>query len=123
MPIDGKEKLKSRNRRRRRVRKKVFGVPDRPRLSVFRSNCHIYAQLIDDLSGKTVAQASSLDSDCRTGKANGSDRASAEKVGSLIARRAQDLNLKKVVFDRNGYLYHGRLKALADSARKEGLLF
>lgn len=123
MPLDGKGKLKARDRRRRRVRKKVLGVPDRPRLSVFRSNRHIYAQLIDDLSGRTVAQASSLDPDCRTGKAHGSDRGTAEKVGSLIAKRAQDLNLKKVVFDRNGYQYHGRVKALADSARQEGLLF
>jgi large subunit ribosomal protein L18 len=118
-----KDKLIARKRRHLRVRKKVLGTHERPRLSVFRSSKHIYVQLIDDMMSKTIAAASSLDSECRGKKKRGSDRETAGIVGSILAKRAQAIKIKRVVFDRNGYLYHGRVKALADGARKEGLIF
>jgi large subunit ribosomal protein L18 len=121
--LDVKEKSESRKRRHRRVRKTVVGTPARPRLSVFRSNRQIYVQLIDDYSGKTLAAASSLDPECQKGKKAGSDKETATRVGTLIAKRALAKDLKEVVFDRNGYLYHGRVKALADGARQAGLIF
>ena len=119
--------LKSRDasqHRARRVRtrlKKVAGG-ERPRLSVFRSNKNIYAQVIDDARGLTLAAASSLESGESTPE-KGSDRGAAEAVGRLIATRAQEKGVKDVVFDRGGYLYHGRVKALADAAREAGLNF
>ncbi len=114
-----KRRQKMRRRRHRRVRRKIFGSPERPRLSVFRSNRHIYAQLIDDLAGRTLAAASSAELD-----ANGlSKTEQAEKVGELLAGRAREKNIEKVVFDRGGYLYHGRVKALAEGARKGGMQF
>jgi large subunit ribosomal protein L18 len=116
-------KSKARIRRHHHVRKKVFGTLERPRLSVFRSGKHMYAQLIDDLDGKTLAGASTLDKDFGKGKSGHSNREAASRVGSIIAKRALTLNFKKVVFDRNGYLYHGRVKALAEAARLEGLIF
>mgnify|MGYP001080119055 CR=1 FL=1 len=105
--------------RKRRTRSKIKGTPERPRLSVFRSNIHIYVQLIDDLSGKTIASASSLE--FRNEKMRGIDK--ARKVGELISQRALEKGIKKVVFDRGGYKYHGRIKELAESARKGGLEF
>ena len=104
-----------------RVRKKVTGVADKPRLSVFRSNTDIYVQLIDDASGKTIASASSRDKDIAAQKATKSEK--SKLVGSAIARKASDLGITVVKFDRGGYLYHGRVKAVADGAREGGLQF
>ena len=110
---------KVRVRRHRRVRRKVMGMPDRPRLTVFRSNKGIYAQIIDDLESTTIVSASSLDV-----KESGINKSQvAEKVGELLASRAKEKNIEKVVFDRGGYLYHGRVKALADGTRKGGIQF
>jgi large subunit ribosomal protein L18 len=108
-----------RARRHKRVRKHVFGTADRPRLVVFRSNRGIAAQLVDDSAGKTLAAASSLNA--RDAKGTKSDQAAA--VGKLLAQNAKKAGVKAVVFDRGGYLYHGRVKALADAAREGGLEF
>jgi len=113
----------SRKIRHQRVRKKVFGSPSRPRLCVFRSLNHIYAQIIDDSVSKTIVSVSTLDSQIKGTVEKRTKSQTSELVGSLIARRALDKGIKTVVFDRGGYLYHGRVKALAESARKEGLLF
>ena len=102
----------------RRIRRKVAGVPERPRLAVHYSNKNVYAQVIDDVSGKTLCQASSLDKEFEKAGAN---VATAEKVGKLIAERAKDAKIEEVVFDRGGHLYHGKVKALADAAREAGL--
>jgi large subunit ribosomal protein L18 len=110
-----------RKKRHKHVRRRVFGTPERPRLNVFRSNKHIYAQLIDDEKGVTLASASSLDKSL--GLEKGSDVEAAKKVGAAIAERALEKGFTKVVFDRGGYLYHGRVKALADAAREKGLEF
>ena len=107
-----------RERTRRRLRRAANG---RPRLSVFRSSKHIYAQIIDDRAGRTLAAASSLDPELRTGLKTGADIAAAGAVGKLIAERAKAAGVAKVVFDRGGYLFHGRVKALADAARAGGL--
>jgi large subunit ribosomal protein L18 len=108
-------------RRAQRVRTRLKAVGDgRPRLSVFRSNKNIYAQIIDDAQGVTLAHASSLE---EAGPEKGADRAAAEAVGKLIAARAKEKGVTDVVFDRGGYLYHGRVKALADAAREAGLNF
>jgi large subunit ribosomal protein L18 len=112
------EKVRSRTRRHRRVRKKVVGTPDRPRLAVFRSNRHIYAQVIDDVAGKTVAAASS------TVTKKGDDPvAKAKAVGLELASRAKQAGVSTVAFDRGGFMYHGRVKALAEGAREGGLQF
>lgn len=103
------------------IRKTISGTAVTPRLSVFRSNTDIYAQLIDDVAGKTLAAASSRDKDIVAQKANKSEK--SKLVGQAIARKAVDLGLKTVVFDRSGYLYHGRVKQLADGAREQGLVF
>jgi large subunit ribosomal protein L18 len=116
------DRNKKRKQRHLRVRKKVFGTPERPRLNVFRSSRHIYAQLIDDTKGVTLASASTLDKELRD-KVNGGTVEAAHQVGLLIAKRAVEKGYKKVVFDRGGYLYHGRVKALADGAREGGLDF
>ncbi|WP_421709332.1 50S ribosomal protein L18 [Algihabitans sp.] len=117
-------KSKVLRRRARRVRndlsKKARG---RPRLSVFRSSKHIYAQVIDDAQGVTLAAASSLDKDLRPQLKTGADRAAAEAVGKLLAERAKSKGVEQVVFDRGAYIYHGRVKALADAARTGGLNF
>ncbi|MHC4916092.1 MAG: 50S ribosomal protein L18 [Planctomycetota bacterium] len=117
-------KLSGRPRRHRRVRKKVSGGPDKPRLCVFRSQQHIYAQLIDDVAGKTLAAAGSTSPDLKKelGK-KGRDMSAAELVGKLIAERAKARKVECVVFDRAGYKYHGRVKQLAEAARKAGLKF
>ena len=113
-------KLVGRARRKLRIRKKISGTPERPRLTVFRSNKQIYAQVVDDAAGATLAQAGSL-------KIETSDEANksqvAEQVGQAIAQACLDKGIKQVVFDRNGYIYHGRVKALAEGARKGGLEF
>ena len=111
----------SRIRRHRRVRKKVQGTPERPRLSVFRSRRHISAQLIDDLNGVTLASASTLEADLRS--QSGGNVEAARSVGTLIAQRALDTGVTAAVFDRGGYRYHGRVAGLADAARKTGLEF
>lgn len=110
-----------RKRRHARIRTKISGTSERPRLSVYRSNKHIYAQLIDDLSGVTLASASTLDPEFK-GEASSNVEA-AKQVGELIAKRAVDKGYKSVVFDRGGYLYHGRVQALAEAAREAGLEF
>jgi large subunit ribosomal protein L18 len=121
--LKAKSRLISRKRRHRRVRVKISGTPQRPRLNVFRSSKNIYAQVIDDSSGVTLVAASSLDPELRTGQPYGGNREAARKVGTLIARRAVDKGIKDVVFDRGGYLYHGRVKELAEGAREGGLNF
>ncbi|MEK9795042.1 MAG: 50S ribosomal protein L18 [Hyphomicrobiales bacterium] len=114
--------LDSKTKRKLRVRRALKKNKDqRPRLSVFRSSKNIYAQIIDDVNGKTLASASTLEKDLR--KTNGSDVKAAENIGKLIAERSIKAGVEKVVFDRSGYLYHGRVKALADSARENGLQF
>jgi large subunit ribosomal protein L18 len=111
-------------RRSHRVRQSLRRAANgRLRLSVFRSSKHIYAQVIDDAAGKTVVAASSLEEDLKGSLAKGSDREAAQAVGKLIATRAIEAGVKDVVFDRGGYLYHGRVKALADAAREAGLNF
>ena len=110
-----------RERRKRGLRRRLFGVPARPRLSVFRSAKHMYAQIIDDLSGRTLASASTKDKSVEV--SYGGNIAAAERVGELLATRAKEAGVEAVLFDRNGYLYHGRVKALADGARKGGLQF
>lgn len=111
-------KLERRIKIKTRVRGKVYGTSECPRLSVFRSNKQIYAQVIDDVAGKTLATASSLKIEDKLPK-----KEIAAKVGELIAKSAKDAGIEKVAFDRNGYLYHGRVKELADAARKGGLKF
>ena len=113
-------KLEGRERRKLRVRKKISGTTARPRLTVFRSNKQIYAQVVDDTSGATLASATSLKLEAAA-EANKSQV--AEQVGEAIAKVCKDKGITTVVFDRNGYIYHGRVKALADGARKGGLLF
>ena len=114
----------STERRQARVRRAVkAGANGRPRLSVFRSSKHIYAQIIDDLKGGTVAAASSMEKTMRDGGKTGANIDAAKAVGKLVAERAKDKGVKEVVFDRGRYLYHGRVKALADAAREGGLSF
>ncbi len=110
----------ARSRRHSRVRKRVRGTEARPRLAVYRSNRYIYAQVIDDVGGRTLAAASSLETELRSGSLN---VGTATKVGSLVATRAKDAGVSAVVFDRGGFKFHGKIKALADAAREEGLEF
>jgi large subunit ribosomal protein L18 len=112
-----------RRRVRYRIRKKLSGTAGRPRLAVFRSEKHIYAQAIDDASGRTVAHASSRDASIRAGSPSGSNVAAAKVVGAAIAERLKQKGIETVVFDRGGFLYHGRVKALAEAAREAGLKF
>ena len=115
-----KEKQAKLKRRQRRVRGKVSGTPQRPRLRVTRSNAHIYAQIIDDVSATTLVSASSLEAEVTE---NGGNVQGAQAVGKLVGKRALDAGITRVVFDRGGNLYHGRVKALADGAREAGLEF
>ena len=117
------DKHEARKRRHERVRKKVRGTSDCPRLCVSRSLNHMYAQVIDDGSGSTIAGASTLDGEIKADLANKTKTQRAELVGSLIAKRAQSKGISQVVFDRGGFKYHGRVKALADAARGAGLRF
>jgi large subunit ribosomal protein L18 len=117
------ERNKARQRRHLRVRKKISGTAERPRLSVFRSAKHIYAQLIDDDRGVTLVSASTLDKELAGQIKNGGNVEAARKVGELLAKRAVAKGVVKVVFDRGGYLYHGRIRALAEAAREAGLEF
>jgi len=116
-------KLEGRERRKARIRKRISGTSERPRLSVFRSARHIYAQVIDDSTGVTLAHASTLSKDLKGTLEEDNKTAAAKKVGALIAKICKSKKIDKVVFDRNGYLYHGRVKALADAAREAGLKF
>ena len=113
----------ARLKRHKRVRKHVNGVPERPRLVVFRSLSHIYAQVIDDSSGHTLVSASTLDTELRSQFAGLAKTEQAREVGKLLAARARGQGITEVVFDRGGYKYHGRVKALADAAREGGLAF
>jgi large subunit ribosomal protein L18 len=117
------DKRSARFRRHRRVRKKVFGTPERPRLCVFKSIKHIYAQIIDDENGLTLVTASTLSSDLRAKISGGNNAEAAKAVGEVIGRKAVEKDITNVVFDRGGYLYHGRVKALAEAAREAGLSF
>jgi large subunit ribosomal protein L18 len=121
MQVKTKEQIRARIRAR--IRKKLSGTPERPRLAVFRSQSHIYAQLIDDSVGRTLCAASSLDQELRAEMKRGATVRAAQAVGKLIAQRAQEKGHSAVVFDRGGFLYHGRVKALADAAREGGLKF
>lgn len=110
-------------KRHARVRKDVFGTPEKPRLCVFRSNSNISAQIIDDVNGVTLVSASSLDKELKAEIANGGNKEAAAKVGKAVGERALAKGIKQVAFDRGGYLYHGRVKELADDAREAGLEF
>ena len=122
MTTIAKKRREGRLRRHRRVRKKVHGTAARPRLAVYRSNRHLSAQLIDDDSGRTIVSASSLEEDFRKQQAGG-NVAAATAVGTLVAQRAKAAGITSVVFDRGGFLYHGRIAAIADAARAAGLEF
>jgi large subunit ribosomal protein L18 len=117
------ERTESRRRIRSRIRRRVRGSVERPRLAVFKSGKHIYAQVIDDASGATVAHASSLDASLKGEKKAGSNRETAARVGTLVAERAKQKGVARVVFDRGGYIYHGKIRALAEAARQGGLEF
>src|SRR5438309_1441338 len=118
--IQKEEKKEIRARVHRRIRRKLAGTTERPRLAVFRSVAHIYAQVIDDSAGKTLVSASSVG---KSSKASGGNLGAAKAIGKLVAERAKEKGISSVVFDRGGYLYHGRVKALADAARAAGLEF
>jgi len=118
-----KEKLRKRTRRHLRIRRKVVGTAERPRLSVYRSLKHIYCQIINDIEGKTLVAASTQSPDLRTQIKYGGNAAAAEIVGKKIAEEAKNKGITKVVFDKGGYKYHGRIKALAEAARKYNLSF
>lgn len=119
--VTKKSRNETRQKRHLRIRKNVSGTTAVPRLNVFRSNANIYAQVIDDVKGVTLVSASSIDKELKL--ANGSNIEAAKQVGALVAKRALEKGVECVVFDRGGYLYHGRVKALADAAREAGLKF
>ena len=118
------EKANARLRKKKHIKQRIFGTPERPRLVVYKSLKHIYAQLVDDVNQKTITGMSSLSKDLQDeiGKAK-NNMQKAEIIGAGIAKKALDLKIDKVVFDRNGYIYHGRVKAIAESARKSGIKF
>jgi large subunit ribosomal protein L18 len=122
MSTNAKGKVEARHRRHRRVRKRVIGTAERLRLSVFRSNRYLYCQIIDDVSGRTLVAASTLEPAIRK-RVKSNSMEAAKALGAALAERAKAANVSAVVFDRGGYLYHGRLKALADAAREAGLNF
>jgi large subunit ribosomal protein L18 len=115
--------LTGRERRKLRIRRKISGGTERPRLSIFRSGRHVYVQVVNDVDGKTLAAASTLSRDLKGSLESDNKTDAAKKVGALIAKICLERKIDKVVFDRNGYLYHGRVKALADAAREAGLKF
>jgi large subunit ribosomal protein L18 len=123
VPVRKLSKDEQRRRIHTRVRTRVTGTPERPRLCVYRSLGHIYAQIIDDRNGRTLVSASSLDKESKKNLKGGGNISSAKAVGKFIAERAKGAGVSKVVFDRGGYKYHGRVKALADAAREAGLQF
>jgi large subunit ribosomal protein L18 len=113
----------ARKRRKKRFQKKIRGTPERPRLCVYRSNKHIYAQIVDDQDTRTLAAVSTLSKELASLADKRATKEAAQKVGELIAKKAKERNIQKVVFDRNGFLYHGRVQAVADAAREAGLEF
>ena len=115
------KKTLARKRRHARIRKKISGTEIKPRLCVYKSNKHIYAQVIDDTKGRTVVSASTIDREIKGTIKTGCNKANATHIGKVIAKRALENGIKNVVFDRGGYIYHGRIKALADAVREEGL--
>ncbi len=117
------DKNKSRQKRHMRLRTKIQGTPDRPRLNVFRSSKHIYAQIIDDATGKTIVSASTVEKGVKADLENTSNIDAAKRIGQLAAERALEKGVSVVVFDRGGFIYHGRVKALAEAAREAGLKF
>jgi large subunit ribosomal protein L18 len=117
------QKTEAREKRKRRIRKKVFGTPERPRLSVFRSAKHMYAQVVDDTTGKTLVHVSTLAKSVKAEAVEVPKSEAAKLVGKAVAEACKAKGIDKVVFDRNGFLYHGRVKALADAAREAGLQF
>jgi large subunit ribosomal protein L18 len=121
MTMDSKKE--ARFKRKQRIRKKVSGTPERPRLSVFRSARHIYAQVVDDTTGRTLVAASSLEAVVRSLPKFESKVAQAQHIGTVVGERALAAGIQRVVFDRNGFIYHGRVKAVSDGARKAGLDF
>ena len=121
--MDSREKIESRLRRKKRIRKKISGTTVKPRLCVFKSLKNMYAQIVDDSTGKVVTGVSTLTAAVKGGIKYGGNVASAKKVGETIAKKALDLGIKEIVFDRNGFKYHGRVKALAEGAREGGLIF
>jgi large subunit ribosomal protein L18 len=123
VPVRKLSKDAHRRRIHARVRTRLAGTPERPRLNVYRSAAHIYVQIIDDRSGRTIVSASSVDKETKKGLKGGGNIASAKAVGKIIAERGKAAGVTQVVFDRGGYKYHGRVKALADAAREAGLKF
>lgn len=121
--IDWSERRRARERRHDRIRKKIFGVPEKPRLSVFKSRRHIYAQIINDLEGRTLVAASTLSPEFRVRAVKGPKAAIAKAVGEILAEKALKADIRRVVFDRGGNKFHGRVKALATGAREKGLTF
>jgi len=114
-------KQQKRIRRHKKIRMKIYGTHERPRLCIFRSNQHVYAQLVDDNKGKVLASVSDRDLKAKLASAKGCEV--AKEVGKLIAKKAKELKVEKIIFDRGGFLYHGRIKALAEGAREEGIKF
>jgi large subunit ribosomal protein L18 len=121
--MKSEERVEARRRVRVRIRHKLRGSTERPRLAVFKSGKHIYAQVIDDANGRTLAHASTLDAVARGEKKSSANLAGAKNVGKLVAERAKQKGVARVVFDRGGYIYHGKVKALAEAAREGGLEF
>ena len=117
------KKNENRKSRHERVRQKVYGTPERPRLNVYRSNNHIYAQIIDDIAGQTLVSASTLDKELKEKLSSTHNKEASKLVGELVGKRALDNGIHEVVFDRGGYIYHGRIKELAEGAREAGLKF
>ena len=121
--VSKESRSKVRAKKHMRIRNRFSGTAERPRLAVFRSNNHVYAQVIDDVAGKTLVSASTLEKDIKAELKNTDDIEAATKIGDVVAKRALEKGIKAVVFDRGGYIYHGKVKALADAAREAGLEF
>ena len=121
--VSKESRQKIRVKKHMKIRNRFSGTAERPRLAVFRSNNHVYAQVIDDVAGKTIVSASTLEKDIKAELKNTDDIEAATKVGDIVAKRALEKGIKAVVFDRGGYIYHGKVKALADAAREAGLEF
>ncbi|MBO4912917.1 MULTISPECIES: 50S ribosomal protein L18 [Butyrivibrio] len=121
--VSKESRQKIRAKKHMKIRNRFSGTAERPRLAVFRSNSHVYAQVIDDVAGKTIVSASTLEKDIKAELKNTDDIEAATKVGDIVAKRALEKGIKAVVFDRGGYIYHGKVKALADAAREAGLEF
>ena len=121
--VSKESRSKVRAKKHMRIRNRFSGTAERPRLAVFRSNNHVYAQVIDDVAGKTIVSASTLEKDIKAELKNTDDIEAASKIGDVVAKRALEKGIKAVVFDRGGYIYHGKVKALADAAREAGLEF